>query len=1044
MLRHLQWMYRKLWGVALLWLLTFALCLSGWALLSGSQDNRQTQRVALAGEIASAELAGYLWRTEAPQLGPQVRALLVRDDVGFAWLRVRDTQGHAVASAGRLEAGMMASLPGGLRRRIYDLVSTEHRVTLWHDDIESGALEFGLLLAGGGTAGTGGRILAGMLLLTLGLPALLRLSLRLRMAFLEDWSAGGAAAARAATVAALEPAGRTAPASLPPAPRLPPGARELLEVFDRGVIIVDRHQAVMELNPLASELIGWTAEQTRGRPLSEVLPLYRADLQRPVSLSLEDCFSGACERVQDCYYLRSRDGALREVNLDAGPLRDATGFVTGVLLSVSQTSPGGVLQKIVPSQAPASPQESRQLSQMLLDQVLDCVVTTDSQDRIQFANGRALEAFGYRLTELRGEHISRLLPVPFLRRTQLRVADLVLTLPEMPDARATVQRRDGSSLVATLVVHPVSFRGRQGHVVTVRPLQVRAMAATGAGLGPRLRHFLASLPDEAYAVDADSLRLLAANPAAGANLGFPAGQLEGMTLLRLCPRLSPDTLRNDIARLREGDVDIVEFRSWHQRANGSSYAVSSRLSLWSGEGAPVLLLTAKPVEEAAARPDAALREDRIDFLATHDVLTGLPNQALFMQRLQQAVATPADKPRPFVLAQLALIDLDETCQEQGDEAGDRLIKAVADRLSVAVRSSDTVARAGADGFVLLMGGIHDRTEAAGLLKRLQQALSPPWPFGRRQAGISACLGAAVFPDDAQTPEKLLRQAGLALDEARARGPGHAQLYRSASEAESRAMAEPAGQLREAQLRGELGLELQPLHDVRARCIIGAEVLMAWQHPDHGLLRTAEQLRQAGGDAALAGALGFWILEQACEQQANWRNLELHALPLLINLSALPLADRRAAQALRGVLARHRVPPEQLIVMVNATELETLLLNADSWLPILRDLGLRVGVNDADAARMDLLRHADIDVVRLTPRTLAGLPESRDAADQTQAIIQAAQRLGARIFASGVERAGQREALLALGCHIQQGRLLGGPQDPRLFARTLVRSDSGVF
>jgi diguanylate cyclase (GGDEF)-like protein len=499
-----------------------------------------------------------------------------------------------------------------------------------------------------------------------------------------------------------------------------------------------------------------------------------------------------------------------------------------------------------------------------------------------------------------------------------------------------------------------------------------------------------------------------------------------------------------VARLREGATDIVEFRSWHQRANGSGYEVNSRLSLWHGEGTTVLLLVAQAVSAEAARPDAQLREDKIGFLATHDALTGLPSRPLFMQRLQQAIAAQAQDPQSFAVVHLALSGFGEVNQQYGYETGDRLLKAVADRLSVAVRSSDTVARLGGDEFVLLMGGIRRRDDASDLLKRLQQALSAPLRTGQQEISVHACLGAAVYPDDAELPEPLLHNAGLALSAARAQGPGHARLYRPEVEAKAAEVADPAAQLHAAQIRGELGIELQPLHDVRARRLIGAEVLMAWRHPERGLLRTQEQLRQADGNATQAGALGAWVLEQACEQQATWRDLELHALPLLVNLSALPLSGRSAAQALRGVLARWRVPPEQLIAMVNASELEVLQRDAGSWLRILRDLGLRIGVNDVDAARLDLLRHADVDVVRLTPRTIAGLPGSRDAVDQTEAIVQTAQRLGARVFASGVERTEQREALLALGCHVQQGRLLGGPQDPRAFARMLVRSEAGAF
>jgi PAS domain S-box-containing protein len=198
---------------------------------------------------------------------------------------------------------------------------------------------------------------------------------------------------------------------------------------------------------------------------------------------------------------------------------------------------------------------------------------------------------------------------------------------------------------------------------------------TGVRLGPRLRHLLDSLPDEVYVADPDSLQLLAANPRAQENLGYSPGQLELMALPRLCARMAPETLRDHIARLREGATDIVEFRSWHSRANGTRYEVNSRLSLWSGEGPAVLLLVVQPAAAEATRPDATLREDRIDFLATHDMLTGLPSRPLFMQRLQEAIDAPGVQ--PLAVVQLALSDFGDINQEYGYETGDRLLKSIA-------------------------------------------------------------------------------------------------------------------------------------------------------------------------------------------------------------------------------------------------------------------------------------------------------------------------------------------------------------------------------
>jgi diguanylate cyclase (GGDEF)-like protein/PAS domain S-box-containing protein len=1022
-------------GLAGLWLGALALCLVGWVLLSGSGAAQPSSRVVRAGEVAAVELAPALQRQDQATLALQARALLVHGEIGFAWLRLRDAEGRAVAAAGRLESGAVARLPSGLRRSLYRLISTEHRVPLAQDGIELGTLEFGLLIGGGGFGALDGRMGLGLLALLLGVPALAWLSLRLKDSFQGGWSAGSPARAQAAADSVLRAGSRPAPAQAPAA------ASELLAVFDRGALFVDRNQSVQDLNPLAARLTGWSPAEARGRPLSEVLRLFRDDPDRQLPLPLEDCFSGAQPRLQARYTLRARDGSLREVDIDAGPVRDTTGYIGGVLVSLSEApTRGGMLQRIAPASALAPEQERRQLSQMLLDQVLECVITTDSQDRIQFANGRALENFGYSLPELRGEPIARLLPQPFLRSPQARVADFALSLPGMAAPQVVAQRRDGSQYPATLLVHPVSFRGQQGHVLTVRPL---GAPAGSHALGPRLRHLLENAPGELYVADPDSLHLVTANRRALEQLGFGVEQLRQTTLLRLCPQLAPETLRGHVARLREGASDIIEFAGRHQRADGSSYEVQSRLSLWTGEGAPLLLLVSQALTGADARPEVELREARLALRTHHDALTGLPSRTLFMERVAQAIGDSGRSGLPFALVHLTLSGLGEINRTQGYDAGDQALRTVADRLSAAVRASDTVARLGGVEFILLLQ-LKQREDIGPLLERLQALLAQPMRIGGQDLALRASAGAAVYPEDADTAELLMRHAGHALREARERGPGEMRRYQPGVTPAPAAPVEPAAQLREAQARGELGIQLQALIDVRARLVVGAEVLMAWRYPGHSLLRTAEQFTQAGGDPAQAGALALWALEQACEQQANWRNLELHALPLLVNLSALPLPGRQAAQAVRGLLARYRVPPEQLIVMAHAGALESLLVDADSWLPVLRDLGLRFGVHDVDAGRIDLLRRADVDVVRLTPRSIAGLPASREASEHSAAIIQAGQRVGARIYASGVERAEQREALLALGCPVQQGRLFGEPQTPQEFARSLVRAEAGAL
>jgi diguanylate cyclase (GGDEF)-like protein/PAS domain S-box-containing protein len=1025
---------KKLWRLSALWLLALALCLTGWSLLRGGNDADLRARTQLAAEVASAELVVQLGQPETTALLPQVRALLVRQDIGFAWIRVRDTQGYAVAAAGRLEANELSWLATkSLQRQIYSLISTEHRVPLMLNGTEFGSMEFGLLVGGGSLRGAGWHITIGMVLLLAGLPLFLFTSWRLKSQLSPHVSGG---IADTLSVAQPASAGRTGRSLLS-------GSGDLITVFDRGALLIGRDQRVLDINDRAIELTNFTREAAIGQQLGKVLKLQAAESGAPVQLPVADILEGRQQRLQLATSLRLPLGeGHREVYIDAAPVRDAAGVIGAALVSLSTVNQRAAsIQQRVPAVARSEQPDPRQLSQLLLDQMLECVISTDSQDRIRFANDRALANFGYTLVELRGQHISKLIPDPFLRNSQLRVADFALALPGVPAREVGARRRDGSRYAATLVVKPVNIRERQGHVITVSPV---TPALAEGDVSAKLRQMIEGASGEVFAIDPEELKIVACNSAALLNLGFKAKELKGMPLSRLCPQLSYDLLRDQIADLRHGSTDRIEFRTMLQRSNNTRYAVESHLSLWCGEPEAMLVLAARAEKPGTFSSTAAATANELRVEVRHDGLTGLPNRMLFAERLQECMANSDLEQRPFLLVHLALPEFASLSQRSGHEIADRLLKVVADRLSATVRSADTVARMGNCEFSLLMTGLERRKDAADVLKRLNMALSRPLHADGQDVHILSCLGAALYPDDARSATQLLHHAGLALHQARLQGPGSACLYQPDLDLPERAAQLPEELLNEAQQQGHLHVELQVVNDIEARQPVGAELLMAWHYPGMGLLRTAEQVLKASKNEELAHRMGLWALERACEQLANWRDLELPSLPLIVNLTALPLAGRQDAQAVRGLLAQYRVAGEQIIVLVDAGELEGLVMKENRWLPVLLDFGLRLGVKEVDPQRSDLLRQSDIDVVQLTPDSIAGLPGSRDATERAEAAIQVAQRVGARVLATGVERAEQREALRALGCRYQQGRLFGEPQTPAALGRSLALSEIGAF
>lgn len=941
------------------------LCIAGGLLLSAPRQDVLAERVSRAGRIASTELAEPL-QSRSTDLNARTRALLVRRDVGFAWLRVRDANGHAVAAAGRLEpAGRGATSKFGrdLRRSAYALISTEHRQMLVFEQREVGSLEFGLLIGAASVGAASGQLLFGLLALLIGIPALFfqssKLFQSLRPIRVPSYDEP------VPVIATMTPrlGRRLAEISTEAAraaPVLTPAVNEVLSAFKRGGIVVDREQLICEMNPLAEHLSGWLLAQARHRPLKEIFQLFNADLQRSVTLPLVECLSGTLDRSGNNYFLRNRDGNVLEIELTLAPVREAAGPITGVLITVNEVAKKPDLLQRITSTVAAPIQDPPGLSRVLTDQLLENVITTDSQDRIQFANDRALATFGYSLVDIRGEPIGKLLPQPFMHLSRARVSDYALVLPQTPAARAVARRRDGSKFDVSLEVHPVGSGQHTGFLITVRP------AATAQEPKPDMK------------------------------------------------------AENRVERLAEVARVVADAI---QPGNSKSSGPHTFLA------------------------DTAQSDAKLDFFAYHDALTGLPSRSLFMNRLEH-VLTSADAGRSgFAVVHLALSAFADINQRYGSDVGDRLLKTVADRLSAGVGPADTVARVEDAEFLLLLQGSSRREEVTTTLKRIQSTIAQTFRAGTHPLEIDASFGATVYPEDKSSPELLLQHASLALQEAQAkslrRGKGQIQVYRENFATRQLPSDEFAARLKAAQTQGQLEIEFQAITNVRSRQIVGVEVLLSWRQ-DGGVLRTAAALKHAGLSDAFIAALSEWVIEGACAHYGNLHNLELPELPLLFNATALPITGRAVLHKLRGVLAKYRVPAKQLIFMINADELEALMLRPDSWIPLARDLGLRIGISDVTIEQLDLLRRADVDVVWLSPSVTAGLLTSEQATQRVKAIIHAGQRVGAQIFSSGIERAEQRETLLELGCYLQQGSLLGEVMRPRKFFRLLARAEVGAI
>ena len=436
-------------------------------------------------------------------------------------------------------------------------------------------------------------------------------------------------------------------------------------------------------------------------------------------------------------------------------------------------------------------------------------------------------------------------------------------------------------------------------------------------------------------------------------------------------------------------------------------------------------------------------EARIEQLATRDPLTGLANRTLLAERTAQAIVAAAHG-----RSQLALlaIDLDRfklVNDSLGHAAGDALLRAVAERLQNALRREDLLGRLGGDDFVLLWNGLKAREEAAQLGERLLSILGRPFTVEGRTLSVGASIGIALYPRDGQDFAELLKHADAAMYSAKESGRAAFRFFHAALGARAAERLRVENDLRAALTRNELLLHWQPVINgnvIQGRAqIVGAEALLRWQHPSRGLLGPEEFVPLAE-DSSLIRTIGEWTLERAFAQAGAWQREFAGEMrrPLwfAVNVSAAELAQGDAfVDKVKSCLAAHGLDGER--VELEVTE-RVLMSNFEENAETLRRigaLGVRFAIDDFGTGYSSLayLRQLPIDKLKIDRLFLRAI--ETDSADQAivRTIAELAHTIGVGVAAEGLERPGQLDCLLELGCEQWQGHLFSPPLDAAAFA-----------
>ncbi|BFM16387.1 hypothetical protein R50073_25700 [Maricurvus nonylphenolicus] len=439
-----------------------------------------------------------------------------------------------------------------------------------------------------------------------------------------------------------------------------------------------------------------------------------------------------------------------------------------------------------------------------------------------------------------------------------------------------------------------------------------------------------------------------------------------------------------------------------------------------------------------------------DQLAYYDALTGLPNRKLFLDRLEWSLSRQQREGGSAAIIDISLDGFKKINQSLGIKSGDILLKCVADRLMEHIRQSDVVSkipeqdlyrslsRLAGDEFSILLTDIDRPDQVETIIRRLVNLFQTPFNIANEEVLISASVGVAIYPDDGDTSDSLVKRAGVASAHVKQNGGNGYHFFSKELEARSKQRLSLEMDLRQAIEHQEFALHYQPKVWTATQQIMGMEALLRWQHPKKGMISPAEFIPLAE-ELGLLPSIGRWVIIEGCRQLARWQQQGLPPLKLSINVSPQQLKDKSIITLLGKAIEKFSLSPSQLVIEITESlAMEDSTANVE-LLHAIKALGVDLSIDDFGTGYSSLsyLKHLPFDELKIDRSFLINIPNDRDEVAIVKAIIAMAQSLDLRVVAEGVEEAPQLEFLNKLQCEVIQGFYFSKPLPSKAFAEFVL-------
>jgi len=474
---------------------------------------------------------------------------------------------------------------------------------------------------------------------------------------------------------------------------------------------------------------------------------------------------------------------------------------------------------------------------------------------------------------------------------------------------------------------------------------------------------------------------------------------------------------------------------WNKRKNGEIFPQWSTISVLRNEKGEVTHHIAVYLDITERKKE----EERIQYLANYDVLTGLPNRYLLGDRLEQALNLAQRHQTKLAVMFIDIDHFKNVNDSLGHDIGDELLKTVAQRLKACLRRSDTIARQGGDEFIALLGDLNSEDEVTFVAEKMLESLRGEMQVGEHRLSVSLSIGVSVYPNDGETSVQLLRNADLAMYRAKDSGRNQFQYYEAGMNVKALQRMQLENDLRNAISKDQLMLYYQPKVKTSSGAVVGMEALLRWKHPQHGFISPAEFIPVAE-ESGLINEIGDWVLRQAALQQRIWQSQGYQIVPVAVNLSVRQFTQKGLAEKFQAILREVGISPHYIELELTESLLMDMGQNSLAVMNQLSDAGFDLALDDfgtgySSLSRLKLLPVKSLKIDQSFVRDIAS-DENDEAIVNATAVL--AHALEMKVVAEGVETQEQLDFIRDLMCEEYQGYLFSRPVPADEATKHLIR------